>query len=132
MAEELSREQLAQLRQSLEERRDELVRLVREELARSENPQYVDLANQVHDAEEASVADLLMDLNLSGMERHVQELAEVENALARMEDGSYGYCVDTGEPISYERLKVQPAAQRTIEAQEVYERTHGQSRHPTL
>ncbi|MDQ0206046.1 TraR/DksA family transcriptional regulator [Alkalicoccobacillus murimartini] len=47
-----------------------------------------------------------------------EKLQEVEEALQRMEDGSYGVCIDTGEEIPFERLEIVPYAKRTIEAQE--------------
>ena len=49
---------------------------------------------------------------------NMEQLREVNEALERMEDGSYGICVDTGEEISYERLKAKPYAKRTVEAEE--------------
>ncbi|WP_241741929.1 MULTISPECIES: TraR/DksA family transcriptional regulator [Shouchella] len=45
-------------------------------------------------------------------------LAEINEALERMEDGSYGTCIDTGKEIPYERLEALPYAKRTTEAQE--------------
>jgi DnaK suppressor protein len=42
--------------------------------------------------------------------------------LARIEDGSYGYCEETGEPISHKRLDARPIATLSIEAQERHER----------
>lgn len=47
-----------------------------------------------------------------------EKLQEVEEALQRIEDGTYGLCVDTGEEIPYERLEIVPYTKRTIEAQE--------------
>ena len=49
-------------------------------------------------------------------------LAEVNEALERIKKGTYGVCVDTGEPISYERLKALPYAKRTVEAQKEQEK----------
>ncbi|MDQ1000242.1 DnaK suppressor protein [Neobacillus niacini] len=48
-------------------------------------------------------------------------LEEVNEALERIKRGTYGVCVDTGEPISYERLKALPYAKRTVEAQKEQE-----------
>lgn len=47
-----------------------------------------------------------------------QQLQEVNEALERMEKGTYGICVDTGKEIAFERLKAIPYAKRTIEAEE--------------
>ena len=55
-------------------------------------------------------------------ERYQQRLREVEAALARMDDGTYGICEETGDPIPYGRLLAEPTARYTIEAQELLER----------
>lgn len=47
-----------------------------------------------------------------------ERLDEINGALERMEDGSYGVCVETGKEIPYERLEALPYAKRTMEAQE--------------
>lgn len=49
-------------------------------------------------------------------------LGEIEEALARIEDGTYGTCVDTGEEIPYERLEALPYAKRTAQAQEKFDK----------
>lgn len=49
-------------------------------------------------------------------------LGEIDDALDRIEEGSYGVCVDTGEKIPYERLEALPYAKRTAEAQEKYDK----------
>lgn len=49
-------------------------------------------------------------------------LGEIDDALDRIEEGSYGVCVDTGEQIPYERLEALPYAKRTAEAQEKYDK----------
>jgi DnaK suppressor protein len=55
------------------------------------------------------------------------ELSAVERAEKRLEDGTYGFSVESGEPIPAERLEAIPWAERTPEEQERYERTHGRS-----
>ncbi|MCG1020378.1 TraR/DksA family transcriptional regulator [Sutcliffiella horikoshii] len=49
-------------------------------------------------------------------------LGEIDEALARMEEGTYGTCVDTGEEIPYERLEALPYAKRTAQAQEKFDK----------
>lgn len=49
-------------------------------------------------------------------------LGEIEEALARIEEGTYGTCVDTGEEIPYERLEALPYAKRTAPAQEKFDK----------
>ena len=53
------------------------------------------------------------------------ELEAVERAERRLEEGSYGFSVEAGDPIPAERLEAVPWAERTQEEQERYERTHG-------
>src|SRR5690606_14232278 len=73
--------QLAELRQDLERRRTQLVDEIRDELSRSDEQRYVDLAGQVADAGEASVADLLVDVDNAMAARDIRELREIEAAL---------------------------------------------------
>ena len=49
-------------------------------------------------------------------------IAKIDAGLRRIEDGSYGFCEDTGEPISLKRLDARPIATLSIEAQERHER----------
>jgi DnaK suppressor protein len=49
-------------------------------------------------------------------------IAKIDSALRRIEDGTYGYCEETGEPISLKRLDARPIATLSIEAQERHER----------
>ena len=90
---------------------------------------YSELAGQVHDPEEASVADMLVDLNLTTIEMHVKELREVEDALARIRDGDYGTCIDCGGPIGVARLKAYPTAVRCIRCQDRWEATARNGQH---
>ena len=55
------------------------------------------------------------------------ELEAVGRAEQRLEDGTYGFSVESGEPIPAQRLEAVPWAERTAEEQERYERTHGRT-----
>ena len=55
-------------------------------------------------------------------ERTRKLIQKIDEALMRIEDGSYGYCEETGEPISLKRLEARPIATLSIEAQERHER----------
>ena len=57
-------------------------------------------------------------------ERDIDELRSIAAAKARIDDGSYGVCVDCGEDIALARLKAQPAAPRCVPCQERYETSH--------
>lgn len=61
-------------------------------------------------------------LELRTRDRERKLVSKIESALRRIEDGSYGYCEETGEPISLKRLDARPIATMTLEAQERHER----------
>jgi DnaK suppressor protein len=55
-------------------------------------------------------------------DRERKLISKIDEALGRIEDGSYGYCEDTGEPIGVRRLDARPTATLSLEAQERHER----------
>ena len=61
-------------------------------------------------------------LVLRTRDRERKQIAKIEDALRRIEDGSYGYCEETAEPISLRRLEARPVATLSLEAQERHER----------
>lgn len=64
--------------------------------------------------------DRALELRTRDRERKV--VSKIDQALRRIDDGSYGYCEDTGEPISLKRLQARPIATLSLEAQERHER----------
>jgi len=61
-------------------------------------------------------------LELRTRDRQRKLISKIDAALKRIDDGSYGYCEETGEPISLKRLEARPIATLSIEAQERHER----------
>jgi len=61
-------------------------------------------------------------LELRARDRQRKLIAKIDEALRRIEDGTYGYCEETGEPISLKRLDARPIATLSLEAQERHER----------
>jgi len=55
-------------------------------------------------------------------DRQRKLISKIDDALRRIEDGSYGYCEETGEPITLARLDARPIATLSLEAQERHER----------
>jgi len=128
----LTQAQLSELKQTLEHRRQALREDIRRELLASDEESYSDLAGRVHDSGEESVADLLADMNITMIDRQVQELRRVEAALRRMDMGTYGECDECGCEIGYERLRSYPTAGRCVECQAQYEHTHAHEPTPSL
>lgn len=67
-------------------------------------------------------------IELRTRDRQRKLIAKIDAALRRIEDGEYGYCEVTGEPISLARLEARPIATMTVEAQERHERNEKISR----
>ena len=61
-------------------------------------------------------------IELRTRDRERKLISKIDAALTRIDDGSYGYCEETGEPISLKRLEARPIATLSIEAQERHER----------
>ena len=61
-------------------------------------------------------------LELRTRDRERKLLKKIDQALARIDDGAYGYCEETGEPIALKRLEARPIATLSVEAQERHER----------
>jgi DnaK suppressor protein len=80
-----------------------------------ENQNHSDLADRA-----SSETDRALELRARDRQRKLT--AKIDAALKRLEDGSYGYCEETGEPISLRRLEARPIATLSIEAQERHER----------
>jgi DnaK suppressor protein len=59
---------------------------------------------------------------LRARDRQRKLVSKIESALQRLEDGTYGFCEETGEPISLRRLEARPIATLSVEAQERHER----------
>lgn len=116
---------LNEFRAILEQRRAELTEAVRQHLLSSDYlaaPRRMD--DGARDPADESVADLDSDLALHRSVGEGLELAEVQRALDRMDRGEYGYCVDCGEEIPIERLRVQPTAVRDVRCQTLFEQAN--------
>ena len=123
---------LPHFKHALQERSTALRALIHDSLVRSDNEQYAQIAGQVHDAEEEALADLLVDVNLADIDRHLRELRDVEAALRRVTFGTYGICVHCHEPIDRERLMAYPTAKRCLSCQRLEEHTRFSPPPPSL
>ena len=107
----------AYFRKRLIEWKDDILRQTRETLAilHEDSTQHADLADRA-----TSETDRATELRTRDRQRKL--IAKIDAALGRIEDGSYGYCEDTGEPIGLKRLDARPIATLSVEAQERHER----------
>ncbi|MDH5573251.1 MAG: TraR/DksA family transcriptional regulator [Gammaproteobacteria bacterium] len=132
MPTKLSQQQTREFRQQLKDRYYALREEVRQELLSSDNEHYLDLATRVHDIAEESVADFLVDLNLANIDRHINEIRDIDAALIQLAQGNYGTCVDCGGDIPPERLKATPTACRCLSCQQLHEKQYAQPGHTSL
>ncbi|WP_435099586.1 TraR/DksA family transcriptional regulator [Arhodomonas sp. AD133] len=132
MAQRLTGTQIDALRQQLRARFDQLRDEIHAELVQSDQEHYQDLAGQVHDPGDESVADLLVDIGLADIDRHIAEIRDIEAALARMHMGTYGACSDCGDAIALARLQAHPTAKRCRRCQIAYEGQQGAHHRPEL
>jgi DnaK suppressor protein len=104
-------------RQKLLAWREDILREARETLQhlQDENQNHPDFADRA-----SSETDRAIELRARDRQRKL--IAKIDEALSRIEDGTYGYCEETGEPISIKRLEARPIATLSIEAQERHER----------
>lgn len=115
--------QTEELRRMIDERRRALLAEVQDGTARVREDSFEDLAGAAPDAGDESVATLIGDIDHADVSRDMAELRALEAAKGRMDDGSYGVCVDCGGEIEYARLKAAPAAPRCIRCQTLHEKT---------
>lgn len=97
--------------------KEEILRESRETLThlQSETENHPDLADRA-----SSETDRALELRTRDRQRKL--ISKIDEALRRIEDGSYGYCEETGEPIGVARLDARPIATLSLEAQERHER----------
>lgn len=106
---EYFRTRLLQWREDLVEESKQTIENLREEV------------RDVGDEAERATRETENSLELRTRDRYRKLIGKIDDALKRVEDGSYGWCVDTGEEIGLERLDARLTAERTIDAQERWE-----------
>ena len=74
------------------------------------------------DLDDRATTEAERQLELRTRDRQRKLISKIDAALRRLEDGSYGFCEETGEPISLKRLDARPIATLSLEAQERHER----------
>jgi len=88
-----------------------------------ETLQHLQDENQNHpDFADRASSETDRAIELRARDRQRKLISKIDEALSRIEDGTYGYCEETGEPISIKRLEARPIATLSIEAQERHER----------
>jgi len=112
----MSNRQRAYFRLKLLAWRDEILHSTKETLQHlhEESAQHPDIADRASTETERAV-------ELRARDRQRKLIAKIDAALRRLDDGTYGYCEETGEPVSLRRLDARPIATLSVEAQERHE-----------
>ncbi|MCX8501417.1 MAG: RNA polymerase-binding protein DksA [Alphaproteobacteria bacterium] len=113
----MNERQLAWFRRRLIEWRGDLLAESEETLShlKEDSHQHPDQTDRATDE-----SDRALELRTRDRERKL--IAKIDEALRRIDDGSYGYCEETGEPIGIKRLEARPIATLCLEAQERHEK----------
>ena len=113
----MNERQLEYFKKKLLNWKEEILRESRETLThlQAETENHPDIADRA-----SSETDRSLELRTRDRQRKL--ISKIEDALRRIEDGSYGYCEETGEPIGIARLDARPIATMSLEAQERHER----------
>ncbi len=109
---------MPELKRALIRKRDDILKEVKEEIAKyisGENKQLVDTAND--DGDWAQV-DISEDISLQRLSAHRKLLYNIDEAIRKIAEGTYGICEECGEEISGKRLLVLPSATLCIDCQE--------------
>ena len=93
----------------------------------------IDIANDgAKESADLSLRDVIEELALKLGDRESQMVADIDQALLRMDEGGYGICVRCGQPIEERRLEALPTARYDAACQTVMEDAGGEKAHPTL
>ncbi|MBE7218286.1 MAG: RNA polymerase-binding protein DksA [Caulobacteraceae bacterium] len=113
----MSERQLKYFRDKLLKWKDDILRESRETVGhlQTETENHPDIADRA-----SSETDRALELRTRDRQRKL--INKIDSAIRRIEDGSYGYCEDTGEPIGLARLDARPIATLSLEAQERHEK----------
>lgn len=119
----MNERQLAYFRRALEKWKRDIIEESKETLAHLQ-----DGPIQEADMNDRASSESNWGLELRTRDRQRKLTSKIDAALRRIEEGEYGYCQVTGEPISLERLEARPIATMSVEAQEAHERNEKVSR----
>jgi len=109
-----------------------LARIDEDALAKHKDDAGSEGARDSQDAGDSSVYEVAQSARLENAQNASHRIRLIDAALARIFDGTYGVCIDCGEPINERRLKSVPEAARCKSCQELLDKQQGQEHHATL
>lgn len=127
-----SEDDLKMLRTLMQERLKALRLQLTSELDNEMTERYRDISGEVTDSADEAIGAELAGLENAVIGHNVMEVRDLEAALERMTNGSYGSCIDCRGEIEIERLKAYPTCKRCQPCQHAYEHTYAGTTHPSL
>jgi len=118
---QMNRDRYAELRRILVERRKEIMSEVHSKIRDVRTEGANSPAHGVLDAAETSESDIQDDIEFALIQMKAETLNKIEEALRRLEEGTFGYCYECGEEISEKRLRALPFAVRCKDCEEARE-----------
>ena len=125
MPKSLTNKELDNFRDKLLRQKEETWDEIKDDLKHDVSEEYHDFLQMVCDPVDYAMAELKEETVFSFIEHKYRELEKIEQALARIESGAYGHCIDCGGWIGGARLEVMPAAVRCRKCQEEMEKLDG-------
>ena len=110
-----------ELRRILEERRDEIAGEVKDKIRHVRTEATQASTHRIAEASETSESDIQDDMEFALIQMKAETLNKIGSALARLEEGTYGYCYECGDEIAGQRLRALPFAARCKDCEEVRE-----------
>lgn len=115
------------LKKALMDKKRKMWNELRDEIFNKLGKEYNKQFDSPQDLEEQSLIDLIEDTGLAIADMHREELTKMDEAITKLEDGTYGMCEDCESEIDEERLKVVPLTPFCVKCQSKYE-----SKKPTI
>lgn len=118
---QMSRDRYEELKRILEERRREILSEVHDKIRDVRTEGSTVMGHGVLDSAESSEADIQDDIEFALIQMKAETLNKIDEALSRLDEGSYGYCFECGEEIAEQRLRALPFAVRCKNCEEARE-----------
>jgi DnaK suppressor protein len=125
---QMNRDRYSELKRILDERRREITNSVHDKIRDVRSEGANSPTHGVLDAAESSEADIQDDIEFALIQMKAETLTKIEEALRRLEEGTFGYCFECGEEISEKRLRALPFAVRCKDCEEAREQAQQRER----
>lgn len=130
--EALTQQQIQSLERQLRRDREAALADTQDQMRLAEDVDGESLAKSPHDTGDMSEADRELDTNISMAQRYSAHVGDVDDALRRIVEGTYGICTECEQPIGYARMQAQPTAKLCIACQERMEHRPGAANPHTM